>query len=779
MSEWKRVFGNGQRMGSLAVLTLLSLVLFGVSLVWIAGEGAIQRTVDMAGYHMELVRDLQGRTCEEMRRILDDKENRLIEFEEWYASYYEDHDPGMDYNEEERAARDLIADQPSAVQASGLGLHRFEYTYAAFWDVLLDLGEQVDYVDSYPAYLEKIQIQASQQSQTSIFGAENSYSRRNLRKTAEDFAAIGDVEAQIGNNRGIEAWMAFELGDYFQLAGMVIFVLALLEERKKGLWSIVRACGQGRLPLALTRAGILAVAAALCTLLFCGLPLFVSLCLSGGWQDMGRPVQSLMSFRTCTLRVTIAEWLGRYFLIKVAVGWVIGLFFWALLGSLANIQFSLGVLGAVLAGEYAFSELIPTQSALSPLKFFNLFSYIHTSVLDTRYVNMNLFGYPVGAGELLLAALPVFAVSFLLWALSVGCLRRPEGNRDLLGSLSVYGNRAADLVRCRLSLGGWEFYKTFVFQFGALMLPVMMALSQKLEYTVFIGHTDTWYQAYAGDIEGPLGDTDAYLDIARGYAADAIDAGELHGALDRLEARVDELRERAAEKGYEPWMMDASLYKYKAYYSHDSILRQRLNAAIAVAFVVFGCAGLTAGEKQAGMVCLLRAQKRGRRPLYVRKAVMATLMAVLVFGMVWLREWRTFVDYAGPLTLDAPVGNVDLLADFPWSITFRQYFLLLYGLRLFMLMATAWVTLFFSGLAGGLPSAYALCLSVLSVPGFLLAFGAEALKWISPVVPAASAELLWSMGRGSVIPALPWLIWLLMGTAALWAGGRRWSGKDL
>lgn len=232
MSEWKRVFGNGQRMGSLAVLTLLSLVLFGVSLVWIAGEGAIQRTVDMAGYHMELVRDLQGRTCEEMRRILDDKENRLIEFEEWYASYYEDHDPGMDYNEEERAARDLIADQPSAVQASGLGLHRFEYTYAAFWDVLLDLGEQVDYVDSYPAYLEKIQIQASQQSQTSIFGAENSYSRRNLRKTAEDFAAIGDVEAQIGNNRGIEAWMAFELGDYFQLAGMVIFVLALLEERK-------------------------------------------------------------------------------------------------------------------------------------------------------------------------------------------------------------------------------------------------------------------------------------------------------------------------------------------------------------------------------------------------------------------------------------------------------------------------------------------------------------------------------------------------------------------
>lgn len=71
-------------------------------------------------------------------------------------------------------------------------------------------------------------------------------------------------------------------------------------------------------------------------------------------------------------------------------------------------------------------------------------------------------------------------------------------------------------------------------------------------------------------------------------------------------------------------------------------------------------------------------------------------------------------------------------------------------------------------------TAYLVNAAALGAPALLTALGVELFKWVSPVIPAASAELLWALGSGSPMYILPWIIWLLAVLAALVVCHKKW-----
>lgn len=770
MGEWKRIFANARLWGLLLLMAVLGMALFALSLTSLGGQETIWRMLNNIQFYSDAVEDLRSASPEERLALLEDKESRVLAFQYWHGGA----DEGG-FSSPEEAYRS-IADMPALIEAA---THEDDRVYSAvvthYWQSSFPtLRAQAGYIAGYPAYIDRIQTQARLQSQTSIFGAEGSFSRRNLEKTAADFETMRGVEATFGNDQGVETWLDFELADYLHLAGIVLFVMALLEDRKKGLWNVVRTCPNGRLRLGLHRLGILTAGSALCTVLFSLLPLFFSLSLYGGWADLGRTLQSLESFRTSTLHTTILGWLGQYVGLKIAAGLLIGLILWCVLGCVSNIQFSSGVLGLILAAEYALYNFLPVQSVWNVFKYFNLFSYVHTSTIDTQYLNVDLFGYPVGTRTMLLTALPVFGLLFALWAMYLQCFRRPDGNRDILGSAAQYINRFLDFFRARFSLGMWEAYKGLILQFGVVLLAVMVFATQDLEYRAFRQEQDLWYQAYLTDAEGPIDQgMDDYLSLARANIEYARDPSSLMSALDRLEKRVDALRRRGQEGGFAPWLVDPLIPE--SYYGTISVARQRFNAALAITFVAFCCAGLGAFEPHFAMTAQIRSAKRGRGALFFRKALLAVGFAVAVWAMIYLRELWDFLGREAPAVLDAPVQNLDALMRFPWPLTFRGYLTVLYGMRLVMLILTALVALCLSHCMSSLQSAYLLCVGVLGVPAFFAAFGIDALQWVSPIVPVSGAELLWGiMGGGSLLGLVPWLLYLAVSTVALVIGCRRW-----
>ena len=779
MGEWKRIYGNPRRIGAIALITILSVIFFFVGRMDYFGRGSISALIDGERYYAELVERLRGHTAEEINQLLAD-ENELLDNYFFLSSWKDDEDldDWLTMSREEIMAAAAQNEYLSALaDLDGDTLNR---RLAIASDRIYELMDQFEYIAGYDDYLDRIQTQADKQSQTALFGDKNSFAHRNLVRTAEEFDGLRGVEVAFGANRAYEGWIEYELADYLYLLLIVIFVFSFLEERQAGLWGAVRSCRNGRLPLGLQRAAILASAAVLGVALIYGVNLLASLTLSGGWGDMGRSIQSLLLFRTLTLHATIGEWIVQYLLVKAASGFMVGLLLWCILGSMANVQFSLAVLGVTVAAEYALFAFLPVQSILNPVKYFNLFSYIRTSKLYTDYLNINLLGYPFGIRRLALIWLPIFTVVFFAWAMLIQHRRRPEGNRDILSAIAGIWDRFADFFRRRLTIGGWELYKTLIFQRVLLILLVIFVASGSLNYIHFGGSPspqDPWYQAYLTDIQGPVGDwIGDYFAAARVNAAGN---GELLSAIDRAEARVEEVRQRAEEGGYQPWIV-VSTIAYDNVYGVDSQDLQRLNAAAAMVFLIVCCAATSAFERQSGVVFMVRSLKRGRRGVFVRKLLSAGIMTALVWAMVYLREFIQFAVYFRPTNLAAPVGNFDVLANFPLNVTMGQYLGLVYLLRFIMLYLLAMVVMFVSERVPTAELSYILNLVALGLPAVLFALGIGILQYVSPVIAVSSAEGIWTLGStGSYVRLIPSAIWLVIGLAALvlncreWVGGRR------
>ena len=777
MSEWKRVFLDPRRLFLFALMTILGAGLFVVSLLDRLGPGELTYMREANAYAERLAERWQDRALSELPALAAAELDKLNQFDYWYYGYDWYESP---YETEEEAYTS-IADMPVLVEAAQSGDGYVYYrVWASYQSVLRTMAGEIDYLLGYADYLDGIQKQAEIQSQTSLFGKPGSFSRRNLAKTAAEFDALRGVEVQFGGNRGLECWRAFDLGDYFHLIAIVMFVMAFLDERKKGLWPIVRTAGGGRARLGLTRIGILCAASVLATILFCAVPFVLSLGINGGWDGLSRSLQSLASFRTCTLRLSIVQWLGRYFVLKSLSGVLIGLFLWCVLGLITNIQFSLSVLGAVLVGEYALYAFLPVQSALNVFKYFNIFTYVHTFTLFTEYLNVDLFGFPVGIRELALAALAVLGAALAILAVLIQRNRRPEGNRDLLSRISLRLNRVLDALRSHLTVGGWEVYKSLVFQYGIIILLVVLFAASRLTFVSYTTESqDKWYIAYVRDMEGPLDEmTDEYLAHAReSIPTGSEDAGALMSALMRLENQVSKLRGRAAERGYQPWILDDS--GYDLIYGPTSRDRQRLNGAAAMILAAFCCAAPAAYERQSGVAHMVRSTKKGRGGLLRRKVLLTALLSTFVWAAVYAREVQALFTWFQPRTLDAPVQNIDALAGFPVILTVTQYLILLYAIRLVMLLCVGFAVLLISHHSPSVQAAYLISAGILGIPALLTVLGIDVLKWVSPLVPVSSAELMWGLGSGNLIFVLPWVLWLVCGTVALWLCRRRWvRGSD-
>lgn len=767
-NEFTRVFLDRKRLAVIALLTVVSIALFLVSSLGLLEKNAIKNNVMAKQYAQNMIEACKELSTEEILNLTAEENERLSNISFWISGYRVD---WLGYQSEEEF-NSAISNYPY-LEALSSNPEKFSRAYNVYREYLTRIISQAEHQSTYEDYLLGISEQAKKMSMMSIFGNQNSFSNRNIFKTAEDFEMLNDIEVTFGNNIGVEKWLEFELADYFFLAIMVVVVLSFLEERKKGLWSVVRCSPNGRAKLGLERIGVLMSASLLGTVLIYGIPLIVSLAINGGFDGLGRSLQSLESFKTCTLRITISQWLVQYFAVKIASGLLLGLLLWCVLGSLANAQFSLSVLGVTLVGEYILFEYLPVQSFLNVFKYFNIFSFVHTSRLYTNYLNINLFGNAVGIRPLMLTVLPIAIAFFALWAMLIQAKRYPEGNKDILSKLSHIINKVSDIFRTRLSLGGWEVYKALAFQFGIFIIAGILIVTNSLSYSIYIEERDYWYQAYLEDAEGPIDNSfEEYLARAKENINSSMNESELTSALDRIEREVEEIKERAEEGGYAPWLVD---YKtYASVYGNESRDRQRLNAAIAICLLAFSCAGITAFERQSGVEKMVRSTKKGRSSLFAKKAIVASLMAAIVWCAVYLREFMQFVAINGTETFSAPVQNISALSQFPLKISFAGYLAMLYAIRLVMLILTSFIALLISHFCSRINTSYIVNLAVLGAPAILVILGTDVLKYLSPLIPVSSAEIMWSLTGNGLMPIIAWVIMVTFGILALIAAGRKW-----
>ncbi len=767
MGEWKRIYSDPRRIFTLLLISLLSVVFFFYGRMPYFGPGSVSALIEGERYYADIIGRSRGLSTEGIGAMLDEEYNVI---DSYYTLRVIKSSDFLLIPEDE--LKDAVKKSEFLSSVEELDDESAEHILNAAETRLLELYEQHEYISGYAEYLDKVQRQAEQQSMTSIFGDENSFSHRNIVKTAEEFDKLRGTEVEFGANRAYEGWISYELADYFYLLVIIIFVLSFLEERRAGLWGVIRSSKGGRLRLGLTRVLILASACVLGVFLIYGVNLLFSLTLSGGWGDTGRAIQSMVSFRTFTQKITIGGFIIEYLLVKAASGFAVGLFLWAILGSVSNVQYSLAVLGVVVAVEYILFAFLPVQSIFNPVKYFNLFSYIRTSKLYTEYLNIDLFGFPFGIRRLSLAFLPVFAAICFILVLAV-CRKRPEGRRDLISAVVGVWDKCADFFRRHFTTGGWEAYKFLIFERGIILLVIIFIASGSLSYYRYVSTTSDMSTAYLKDMAGPITKkTDEYIENAREYTNGN---GELLSALDKVEARVAELRARAEAGGYEPWIANDT--HYKSVYGPNAVDLQRVNAAVAIVFTVVSCAAVMSFENQSGVVYMLRAQKRGRGHIFVRKMLVSFGAAAFSFGIVYIREFLWLKStFPAAIELAVPIRNFDVFASSPLNVTIGQYLLILYAARFSALLILSFAVMLVSSCVRTNELSYMLNLLFFGIPALLFALGIDVMRLITPVLAVSSAEGMWSLcsSQLDVSSVITWVVWLAAGVAAAVICFRRW-----
>ena len=774
MSEWKRVFFDRKRAVLFLLITVLCTVFFATSLVSRLEPGAVGDMIAAQKAVAELYSECKDRSYDEIASICAEYESAIYN----YTSFFSGALPPEESDSFKEAEEAVAVHFPRF-----LSLGNERYAVMRFAGTALSavyrVRNQAVYLSGYADYLNSVNEQAKKVSGVGIFQKSGGYTSKNIEKTAEDFSKIDGTKVSFDNSISFENWLGYDFADYFFLAMIIIIVLSFLDERKNGLWHTVRSCKNGRAVLGFTRVGILFAGSLVSTVLVYAIPLAVSCAFGGGLGDLGRPIQSLESFKLCSAVVTVGEWLCGYFALKVFTGILIGLFLWCILGSLANAQFSLGVLGTLLVGEYVLNGFIPAQSSANVFKYLNLFSYVRISGLYTDYFNLNVFGTPINARRFMLTAAPVLAVCFALWAILMQAKRRPEGSKDILSKISSVMNRFADVFRARLTVGGWELYKWLIYEFGIIIIVAVVAVGGLLGFRGIVDSSlliNGMYGSYCSDAEGVIDGSEAeYFERARESALSSFNAGESLQALDMLEHKAEEIKQRAAEGGFEPWIVyDVN---YDIYFGSSSFSVQRLNAAAAIFFTVFLTAAVFVYERQTGVEYMLRSLKRGRNTVFARKVLISVISAAISWAAVYMRELSDFIGFCHPKTFDAPVRNIDALAGFPLNISVAQYLIILYAVRLIMLIFVSFVVLLLSRLSKNILGAYLLGTAVLVLPPMFTVLGLDAAKYFSFTIPVSSAEIMWKMGDGSFIHALPWIIAAAVGIAAAVYAKIKWCGK--
>lgn len=119
---------------------------------------------------------------------------------------------------------------------------RLDYTAA---DNLL---RQLDYLNGYGGYLASIQANKESMLSFSIFNDPNSFSSRNIIKTAEEFGGLEGVSLELGADGAVDAFMSFAITDYLLLAVLALICISFWrnERRACGAWYTQRpmaACG--------------------------------------------------------------------------------------------------------------------------------------------------------------------------------------------------------------------------------------------------------------------------------------------------------------------------------------------------------------------------------------------------------------------------------------------------------------------------------------------------------------------------------------------------------
>lgn len=541
------------------------------------------------------------------------------------------------------------------------------------------LQQQLEYKQSYQDFLAAVKENADRMTSSTIFGKPGTFYYNNVVKTAETFERMENTEIGYGVGNGVTSVTQFIAGDVLLL--FMVFTLVVMvfyDEYRKGLFTIIRSCKNGRGEVICAKLTTVAVLTAVIAVMYSALMIF----LGGyryGYGDLSRTIQSVQEFRNCVFHISVGQYLALAFIIKGLLFMGAALFFSFVFTVFKNnvvtvVIVALGPI-AVLWILYA---VIPSSFVLNHFKYINPFYWLDSVKLFGNYLNLNFFTLPVNIFTILCPALAVLIAGSAAGASVRFITDRTIAKKPLIERII---NRTSQSVRRRSKTASIilsEGFKFFVQEKVLIMLLAVLAFSLYIVsgYTeITFREEEQVYRKYMYRLSGKV--TEEKLEYYDGIANEYLQAGNQsaqpggtgyrYAGFLLVEQDLEYLRQLES-MGIEGYFTDQ--LTAKAYFDSDNVGLK--NGVIFMAAVILCISSLYGSEVKKNMTPLLKSTPRGRGQLVAAKYLWAFSSVIIIYGLVYIPYYIYVYESVGVIPLSAPLQNYGFYETVQYNMTFGE-----------------------------------------------------------------------------------------------------------
>lgn len=604
---------------------------------------------------------------------------------------------------------------------------------------------QLRYLEEYPSFVGGMKERAAEQTTFAVFSDEDSFSYKNILRTAEDYAGLENTKLTLGNDFSFTEALNYRATDYFLIAVILMLCVYLFRfERDKGLYSLVRSSKRGRLQTVAAKLGAMMLLTTLITLLF-GFSIFAESAILFGKWDFSRTIQSISDFRNCILPLTCDSFSLLFLFGKVMFMLLIAAIFAAVFIAVSNTALTYGLSVGVIAGEYLLYRTAPFEL----LRYVNVFYGLDGAQIFGKYHNLDIFTQPVRVNTLTILAAIIIVIAALLLSVLFFTLKGQESSANPLAAAWERFKQKHGKIRGTTRIWNAELYKYLISSRMAIVMLVLLIFAVVSSLgTVQYRSTDKAQNAYRDYLA-------AYQGQTPGQAAPSL--GEERGRFEQLRQRAEEIEAdetlsqheketvlrsidsilssggagfEMVDRQYER-LIELEKQGINAIFADEIICadfiynphREWQNTLLSLMLLVLTLPFIFTFEYRREMIDLLSATRGGRIKLFRAKMLIVFLSTLFTFAVCYVPFIIRFIRSFGTKSISAPLVCVETYAQsgmrisvgFAYALELLAYFMLmLFALSVIVILSLTVKNHFLSTAA----SASALLIPMLVLYGF-------------------------------------------------------------
>lgn len=627
--------------------------------------------------------------------------------------------------------------------------------------LLLDtLRQDLNQVSNYSRTLEMAIAQAKLHTSLTIFSRPGTFAYENQIAVIDECEALLHIQPIYDVSEGVLQFQTAPATDLIALL-LTIFLCTqmIISEHQNGMQPILRTTRNGRFPLILSK-----VSSTFLLTLLIAVALWVSnMAYSAtvfGMGDLSRPVQSLAGYGMCALKISVAEYLLLFFLLKWLLYALVGILC-LLMGIVWRNAMSVWLtVGGFLGVECILSQTITSISAWNYFKYINVGNIMFSTEWLSEYRNLNFFGHPIQVYLLSWTLLGGLFLGMILLVCLLFCRQQHSG----IPRLRLRLNWPRWLYRPGkgVHLSSHEGWK-LVAECNAWILIGLFVLVNCQQPKVLARSIDQLhYQSYMNTLAGPLTpDKEAYLAqeeekfaelhrqislLPQGYNSNQYEQALQGEKVLKEQVYPQVERIKALEQtGNTAWLVYEPGYEYLLGFS--SVHDKAGSATIALAGIILCISNLYPLEVTSGVQPLLIIYRKGRRSTGLCKFGISILCATILYLIAQIPDYLYVMKNFGFPLLEAPACSLEAFSGWGDSIPLWGGILIFEALRLFATLVAAIIVVLISLWTGN--QIVTLCIStgLLLMPLLLHLLDITFLDNVSFVLPVTGTKLLCSIDK--------------------------------